>query len=658
MNRLSFIPSRVTPKPFIRPFACSTSPLFHQPSLLFTQSYRFQHFGNDVGPGVENKSYTVFPSRENTKRLLVYMWPPGRPDIKVRVAGAVGLMVATKFLAVSVPVMFKSIVDLLSPDAAIALAAFNPFGFSALSFAIAYGIVKITQNIVQELRYAIFMNVSQKASNEIGVLVFRTLLGQDITFHIMRRTGGLSRQVDRGMRGVSTVFHILLFNLIPTLIELVLVCAVLHSSMGPAISLTAFSAVGLYIVFTYVVTEWRSKFRVEMNALDTRSSTILVDSLMNYEAVRLNNNADYEIDRYSKVLDGYFVHSARVTWSLAFLNFGQGLIFSVAIAAVTIMSIGGIQSGVMTIGDLVMVNALMVQLSMPLNFLGTMYRELTQSSIDMQGLFDLLNQKPTMNEDACVPYVFKGGKIEFKNVTFSYPYAKDSAGMLRNVSFVIQPGQVVGLVGPTAAGKSTTLRLLSKFYIPQQGQVLLDDQDLSSLSSSSIRERVGTVTQDSVLFNETIRYNISYGRLNATEEEIITAAKSAAVHDAVLALDNKYDTLVGERGVRLSGGERQRIGLARVLLKQPNILLADEATSALDNRTEAQVMKSLKAPGRTVLLVAHRLSTIMDADVIIVFREGTVHEMGTHAELLAKNGLYAEMWYKQQKEPKKEEKKE
>lgn len=624
---------------------------------ILTRSYG-SHFSTGSMQDAE-KEYSLFPSRKHTQRLLRYMWPAGRPDIKVRVATALSLMIGTKFLTVTVPIVFSSIVDTLSPDLAIVAAASNPFALSVVGLAVSYGLVRFTLTLVQELRYAIFTNVAQKAINEIGVLIFRTLLRQDVSFHVSRRTGGLARQVDRGTRGVNTLIHILLFQLSPTLLELCLVCSVLQGTLGWEFAGTAFVAVAFYSAFTYFVTEWRAKFRVEMNALDTKTNQILVDSLMNYEAVCLYNNEEHEVKRYHELLEGYYVHSARVTWSFAFLNFGQGVIMTAAIATITVMSIHGIQAGTLTVGGLVLVNSLMLQLWVPLNFLGSMYRELSSASIDMQSLFTLMESKPTHSEETCTKYVFKGGAIEFRDVSFTYPAlpgTTKTAGMLQNVSFKIPPGQSVGLVGPTAAGKSTALRLLTKFYLPTKGQVLIDGQDISTLTASSLREHVGVVSQENLLFNDTIRYNIQYGRLNAREEDVIEAAKNAAIHEGIMAREQKYETVVGERGARLSGGERQRIALARVLLRNPSILLADEATSALDSKTEALVMRSLKPKGRTVLLVAHRLTTVRDCDLIIVFKEGRVIEQGTHDELLKiPDGLYNEMWQKQLKEPKEED---
>eukprot|EP01128_Nolandella_sp_AFSM9_P010151 TRINITY_DN6975_c0_g1_i1.p1 TRINITY_DN6975_c0_g1~~TRINITY_DN6975_c0_g1_i1.p1 ORF type:complete len:493 (-),score=115.04 TRINITY_DN6975_c0_g1_i1:736-2214(-) len=465
----------------------------------------------------------------------------------------------------------------------------------------------------------------------------------DMKFHMSRETGGLSRAIDRGTRGISFVLAALLFNVVPLILEVALVCGIMAYSFGPAYAVVTATTLFLYTAFTLKVTEWRTEQRKKMNKLDNEAGSMSIDSLINYETVKYFTTEQFEKKRYDEIMERFTNQAAAVQSSLAYLNFGQSFIFSAALTVVMMMASGGVAGGALTVGDVVMINGLLFQLSIPLNFLGSVYRELRQALIDMDVLFSLGLLTPAVKDaPTALPLALKGGEIEFKNVTFHYDEDKP---ILKNASFTVPAGKKVAVVGTSGGGKTTLFRLLFRFYDPTEGEILVDGQPIKDVQLNSLRETISVVPQDLVLFNQSIRYNISYGRGDATDEEIYEAARQAHVYDAIMAMPKQFDTAVGERGLKLSGGEKQRICLARALMKQPKILLLDEATSGLDAESEVAVQKAIDdtSSGRTVFMISHRLKSAQNADVILVFDKGQVVESGSHNELIAKNGLYASL---------------
>lgn len=578
------------------------------------------------------------------KEMSRYLWPKDSLSTKFRVGLAVALLVGGKLLNVQVPFYFKSIVDSMNIDLATMGGAVPAVAGSMI---LAYGAARIGSTVFQELRNAVFASVAQKAIRGVARNVFDHLLRLDLNFHLSKQTGGLTRALDRGTKGISFLLTSMVFHILPTALEISLVCGILTWQFGAQFAaITALTMVG-YSAFTIWTTAWRTKFRRQANAADNKASTVSVDSLINYEAVKYFNNEKFEVARYDKALRGYEQSSIKVATSLAFLNSGQNIIFSTALTGMMYLAAKGVAAGTLTVGDLVMVNQLVFQLSVPLNFLGSVYRELRQSLLDMETLFNLqkVNVSITDKPGAKPLALTKGGEIKFENVNFGYHQDRP---ILNNLSLTIPAGKKVAIVGPSGCGKSTLLRLLFRSYDVQGGRILIDDQDIRDVQVDSLRRSIGVVPQDTPLFNDTVGHNIRYGRMDASHEEVIAAAQRARIHETIEKFPEGYSTKVGERGMMISGGEKQRLAMSRLLLKDPPLLFFDEATSALDTHTEQALMVNinsiLREKARTSVFVAHRLRTIFDSDLIIVLKEGSVAEMGTHRELIDRDGVYAQLW--------------
>lgn len=578
------------------------------------------------------------------KEMSRNLWPKDNLGTKLRVGLAVSLLIGAKVLNIQVPFYFKSIVDAMNIDiAAVGGTATTVAG----AMIIAYGASRIGATVFQELRNAVFASVAQSAIRKVAANVFHHLLRLDLSFHLSKQTGGLTRAIDRGTKGISFLLTSMVFHIVPTALEISMVCGILTWQYGVKFAaVTVLTMVG-YTAFTIWTTAWRTKFRRQANAADNKASTVAVDSLINYEAVKYFNNEKFEVARYDKALQQYEKSSIKVATSLAFLNSGQNIIFSSALTAMMYFAAEGVAQGTMTVGDLVMVNQLVFQLSVPLNFLGSVYRELRQSLLDMETLFNLqkvnvsIDDKPGAKPLALT----KGGEIRFENVNFGY---HPDRPILQNCTLTIPAGKKVAIVGPSGCGKSTLLRLLFRSYDVGSGRILIDDQDIRDVTVDSLRKAIGVVPQDTPLFNDTVEHNIRYGKIDASREDVIAAAKRAKIHETIEKFPDGYDTKVGERGLMISGGEKQRLAMSRLLLKDPPLLFFDEATSALDTHTEQALMMNingiLREKGRTSVFVAHRLRTIFDSDLIIVLKEGHVAEMGTHRELIDSGGVYSELW--------------
>ena len=575
--------------------------------------------------------------------MLPYLWPAGHKGLKVRVVLAMVALILSKVVTVATPYAFKYATDALTGKADVATTAVTVIVFLVL----AYGVGRIMMVVLAQIRDAVFAKVSQRAVRELAVRTFRHLHALSLKFHLERRTGGLSRIVSRGTMGIDTVLRFSLFNTFPTVLEIAFVAGILAWSYGWAYAAVILATVVAYVWFTYAATEWRINIRRDMNAADNDANTKAVDSLLNFETVKYFGNEEHEVRRYARSMDSYEVAAVKTWVSLSVLNSGQAVVYSIGLTAVMIMSALSVKAGASSVGDFVMINALMIQLYMPLNFIGSSYREIKQGLIDVEQMFTLLKVNAEIEDKpGAKPLVAGPAEVVFENVSFAYDPERP---ILKNLSLRVPSGKTVAIVGPSGAGKSTISRLLYRFYDVNGGRVLIDGQDISQVTQKSLRAAIGMVPQDTVLFNDTIRYNIRYGRPDATDAEVEEAARMAQIHDFVMSLPKGYDSLVGERGLKLSGGEKQRVSIARTILKGPPILILDEATSALDSFTEHQIQAALKkvSENRTTLVIAHRLSTVVDADEIIVLERGQVAERGTHAELLADNGIYAAMWNRQ-----------
>ena len=573
--------------------------------------------------------------------LLPYLWPSGAPSLRARVVLAMAMLLAARAASVYIPVFYARAVDALSLDDAGLLAV--PF---ALIFA--YGAARILSLACNEARDAIFVNVAERAIRTIALEVFRHLHALSLRFHLGRQTGRLSQSLDRGTRAISLLLRFSLFSIIPTAIELVLVFVILWNMLDAAIALTTMATVVLYVAYTVVVTEWRIRFRRRMNEEEGRASSKSIDSLLNFETVKYFGNEAHEARRLDEALQGYERAAVMNQVSLSLLNVGQAAIIAVGLTVVMLLSAFGIVAGTMTIGGFVLANTYLMQLYQPLNVFGFIYREIKQALIDIEEMFGLLDES---DEIADAPgardLAVDGGRIEFDGVAFGYDPRRP---LLADVSFTIPAGRTLAIVGPSGAGKSTVSRLLFRFYDVDGGAVRIDGQDVRAVAKSSLRSAIGIVPQDTVLFNDTIYYNIAYGRPAATPAEVERAARLARIHDFIVSTPDGYQTVVGERGLKLSGGEKQRVAIARTVLKDPSILVLDEATSALDSATEREIQHNLRelSRGRTTLCIAHRLSTIVDADEILVLDAGRIVERGRHDALLALDGTYADMWRRQQ----------
>lgn len=574
------------------------------------------------------------------KTLSSYLWPQGMPRLKLRVILALVSLAAAKGVNVYVPFLYKGAVDALSTGpAAITL---------PLGLIIAYGGAKVLTQFFGEFRDFIFVRVATNAQRSVALSTFRHLHALSLRFHLERQTGGLSRVIERGTTGIQFLLAFALFNILPTILEVSLVVVILFYKFDILYAAVTFVTVSGYILFTFLVTEWRLKFRREMNEKDSEANTKSIDSLINYETVKYFGNESHEYDRFDQSLAGYERASIKSQTSLSLLNIGQGLIVGAGLVIVMSMAAKGVVSGALTLGDFVLVNTFLIQLFMPLHFLGFVYRQVKQSLIDMDKMFELLEINEEIKDRAnAVPLKVERGEVTFKGVTFGYD---EDRTILREVSFQVPPGKTVAIVGPSGAGKSTISRLLFRFYDISEGAILIDGSDIREVTQGSLRASIGIVPQDTVLFNDTIAYNIQYGCPSCSEDMVREVAKLAKIHDFIESLPNGYETVVGERGLKLSGGEKQRVAIARTILKNPSILLFDEATSALDSNTEKEIQASLKevSKDRTTLVIAHRLSTIVDADEIIVLKEGRILERGRHHNLLDKKGEYAQMWARQQ----------
>ncbi len=578
------------------------------------------------------------------RKVGPYLWPADQLWVKYRVVAAVLLLLAAKVASVTTPFFYKGAVDALAPEDAGA-------GFwlitGAVGLTVAYGGMRLLSVGFNQLRDAVFARVGQRALRKLALTTFQHMHALSLRYHITRKTGGLSRIIERGVKGVEFLLRFLLFSMGPLLLELIMIGAILWWVFDIWYLAVVVVTIGLYIWFTFAVTEWRVRIRRRMNERDTDANQKAIDSLLNYETVKYFSAEQREASRYDNSMRGYETAALQTSYSLAFLNFGQSVLITAGLVGVMVMAAMGVQNGDLTVGDFVMVNAYMIQITMPLNFLGTVYREIRQALVDMGEMFDLLEQPAEVLDKPNAPDLdVSGGALQFNAVDFSYE--KDRQ-ILHGLNLTVPAGQTVAVVGPSGSGKSTIGRLLFRFYDVNAGSLTIDGQDVRDVTQSSLRSAIGVVPQDTVLFNDTIGYNISYGRADATRAEVEDAAKAAQIHDFIISLPEGYDTMVGERGLKLSGGEKQRVGIARTLLKNPPILLLDEATSALDTDTERDIQRSLKAmgEGRSVITIAHRLSTVVDADKIVVLVNGHVEEAGTHDELVARDGRYASMWHRQ-----------
>lgn len=581
------------------------------------------------------------------RKVSPYLWPDGQPWVKRRVVLSLLALLFAKVIAVFTPFLYKAAVDLLSGDAP---SGAWTLGAGAIGLTVAYGVSRAMTVGFQQLRDVIFARVGQRALRLLALETFRHIHALSLRYHITRKTGGLSRIIERGVKGVDFLLRFMLLSIGPLILELTMVGIILFVVFDVWYLAIVAVTVGLYIWFTFKLTEWRVKVRREMNDQDTQANQKAIDSLLNFETVKYFGAEDREAQRYDASMALYEKAALKTQWSLGALNFGQSILITKGLVGVMVLAALGVQKGDLTVGDFVMVNAYMIQITMPLNFLGTVYREIRQALVDMGEMFELLDQPAEIIDEAdAKPLKINGGEVVFDDIRFGYDPERP---ILKGVSLTVPQGSTLAIVGPSGSGKSTIGRLLFRFYDVTGGALKIDGQDVRQVTQDSLHAAIGVVPQDTVLFNDTILYNIAYGRADASREDIIAAAKAAKIHDFILSLPEGYETQVGERGLKLSGGEKQRVGIARTILKNPPILLLDEATSALDTDTERSIQEALAemGQGRTVITIAHRLSTIADADHIVVLQDGVVIEEGTHDALLARDGRYAQLWTRQQAE--------
>ena len=584
------------------------------------------------------------PSRRDDLRTIRQLGPhlwPRRPELRLRVLAALACLVVAKVANVFVPLLYKHAVDALTPHTDAVIVA-------PIAVIIAYGLLRVAAQAFGELRDALFAKVAQRAIRTVGLATFRHLHTLSLRFHLDRQTGGMSRAIERGTKGIEFLLSFMLFNVLPTLLEIVLVCGILWHLYNIWFAAVTFVTIVGYIGFTVTITEWRTKFRREMNDRDSEANTKAIDSLLNYETVKYFGNEEHEARRFDRALQAYERAAVRSSTSLSVLNVGQGGVIALGLIAVMLMAGIRVSSGSMTIGDFVLVNSYLIQLYLPLNFLGFVYRQIRQSLTDMETMFSLLRiDREVADRPDARPLRITHGAIEFDDVKFAYDPRRE---ILHGISFTVPAGKTVAVVGASGAGKSTLSRILYRFYDVAGGAVRIDDHDIRDVTQASLRAAIGIVPQDTVLFNDTVYYNILYGRPDASPAEVEEAARLARIHDFVMSQPDGYQTKVGERGLKLSGGEKQRVAIARVILKRPRILIFDEATSALDSKTEKEIQASLEqvSVARTTLVIAHRLSTVVAADEILVLEDGRIVERGRHVDLLVLRGRYAEMWARQQ----------
>ena len=581
------------------------------------------------------------------RRVAPYLWPKGEGWVKRRVVLSLTALLIARLVSVSTPFFYKAAVDSLGGETrgeAWLLA------IGAIGLTVAYGVARLSAVGFNELRDAIFVRVGQRALRKLALETFRHIHRLSMRYHITRKTGGLSRIIERGVKGVDFLLRFMLLSVGPLILELSLVTIIFAVVFDWRYAVVVMITIALYVTYTFKITEWRVKIRRQMNEQDTDANQKAIDSLLNFETVKYFGAEGRESDRYDVAMAGYEKAAVKTGQSLSALNFGQSLIITTGLVIVMVMAAIGVQQGILTVGDFVMVNAYMIQITMPLNFLGTVYREIRQALVDMGEMFDLLGQPAEIVDKPGAPDLkVSGGEVMLDDVSFAYDPARP---ILKGVSLRVGAGETVAIVGPSGSGKSTIGRLLFRFYDVTGGALRIDGQDLRDVTQDSVHRLIGVVPQDTVLFNDTVYYNIAYGRPEAPREELIAAARAAKIHDFIMSLPEGYETKVGERGLKLSGGEKQRVGIARTILKNPPILLLDEATSALDTQTERDIQESLKemGQGRTVITIAHRLSTIADADRIVVLEKGEIVEEGRHEALLAHGGRYAAMWARQSAE--------